>query len=185
MPKDGGAIEIIDDDVHQARQIALDATHVTWASDTFGTDAVVRMRLQTGGPLAEIASGQGGVKALLSDDENLYWITDRAGGASPATVVRYEKLTGTTTAIVEHDVCPFDMTQDATHLYWAAGDCTVSDDALLILRIRKDAAAGDTPEIVIDGREGAPLTVAVDDEFVYWIEADFELYTAQLLRTRK
>jgi hypothetical protein len=185
MPKAGGAVEIIDDDVDQPRTIAIDANSIYWGSDSFGAVAVVRTRLLGGGPVGEIASGQRGVKALLSDDTHLYWLTDGFAGLNPSRVLRYEKLTGTTTLLVEQDLCAFDMTADATHLYWATSDCSSWGGELVIFRLAKDAAAGDTPEVVVDEREGAALTLAVDDDFIYWVEADFDLFTAKIVRALK
>jgi hypothetical protein len=120
MPRNGGGISSFSNlQEPSAAGIVVAATNVYWVR----YDGMVRMRPIAGGGTTTIATGQNAALTLAQDATNLYWATNKVGGA----IMSMPKSGGTPMALATNQASPFGIAVDAAYVYWAnQGDGTVN-----------------------------------------------------------
>jgi sugar lactone lactonase YvrE len=152
-PIAGGAPALIAEDHPCVFTLAVDATHVYWASfsrdEVWAWDKASRTR-------SRLATGQVNPTGLAVDGTAVYWAS--AGGG---TVMRADKHTGEVTELATEQPWPVTVAVDETNVYWANRDGTILARAL----------AGGEPRYVAAGEPvaGFMSVLAVDSSDVYWI----------------
>lgn len=130
--------------------MVVDATHVYWNS--FGSGSVTRWNKQTGEETT-IYQGTIGGSGIAIHGGYLYWSVAHAEILPDGSLLR-APLGGGTTETLATALSPYDITVDATHVYWA--------DAGAVKKMPKEG--GPIEDLV----EAQAWGVASDDEFVYW-----------------
>ncbi len=135
--------------------IAVDATHIYWASLGAGaSDGAIKRRLRANiGPVDTVLAGIARPVAIALDGNDVFF------GREDGTIATIPK-SGGTPQLLAQDVAPgaFHMTTDATHVYWTnTGAGTVN-------RVKKSGGA----ILPLAIQQTKPWDIAVDATDVYW-----------------
>lgn len=165
-----GNVTSLASDLREPSFLALDDSTVYWIDRGDGRSrgkilGTVYKVAKQGGTRIALASDQENATSLVIDEKNLYWQASnevvrlpKAGGSrtvvfSPPSVFNAESLEGGILHI------PWALAVDEAYLYWIVA----TTDGLLA-RMPKE---GREVTILAKG-QGAPQSLAVDDESVYW-----------------
>ena len=96
------------------RSLAVDTTHVYFATNTWAVDEAIRRVPRTGGPV-ELLDDTGGAYAIAIDATHVY-AADGAGG----TIFRIPKTGGTPEVLATGQPYPFDIVVDNDAVYWSS-----------------------------------------------------------------
>jgi hypothetical protein len=158
VPVGGGAREVVDFEHGQvSRGVALDASHVYWASEY--QDSVL-VRPKSGGPIESFAlAGEGIPQSLATDGAgNLFWATWYGGIAvRPAGATSAQTFQATAG---DDDDASW-VTADAQSVYWLAGR----------KEIRSAPVGGGSPTTLATGIEHT-YTLVTDDDHVWGVSND-------------
>jgi hypothetical protein len=92
------------------RGIAVDATHVYWATQLGGT--IVKVP-KGGGTSIVLTTGVDRPRAIAIDATHVYWASDLAG-----TIGRVSKSGGPPAILADNQSLPLRVAVDGTHVYW-------------------------------------------------------------------
>lgn len=135
--------------------IAIDATHVYWASSPSGcADGKIRRMPKAGGPIVTLAANQPNPRALAVDDERVYFYD----GCGSGLLRSVPKQGG---PIVDHPIV-VEPTHDARVLALDSQNIYFNDYG--VLRIPKNGG----PQSEVDNHDFV-YGVAADDAGVHWI----------------
>jgi hypothetical protein len=139
--------------------IAVDATHVYWASSAgSGTGSVSRVP-KSGGPVEILAATESGPMQIAIDATHVYW---NDNGEGPTQGMRRVAKQGGVPEQVSKGGYPAGLALDATDLYW----CDLNDGT-----INRRSKSGGLVRVLATGQESASHIV-LDARRVYWTSAD-------------
>jgi hypothetical protein len=96
------------------RSVAVDATHVYFATGNWGVDEAIR-RIARGSNVVELLDGVGGAYAITLDATHVYAVDNHGGD-----VYRIPKDGGVPEVLVAGEPYPFDVVVDSDAVYWSS-----------------------------------------------------------------
>lgn len=153
VPKSGGTPVAIKQQSGSTSALAVDATHVywaTWQNDSGGITGRIHRKPLAGGGIQTLVTSDAQATSLAVDDSNLYWIDGLSA------VMTMPKNGGAPVEISSGKVAR--LVIDDTSVYW------VDRAEHVIMRMPK---AGGAPSVV--SRNSPPVQhFAVDEAWIYW-----------------
>ncbi|AKU94701.1 hypothetical protein AKJ09_01365 [Labilithrix luteola] len=150
-------------------RLAADATHIYVTSQTSsGGAGKLRRVAKTGGKVDVVSSGLGELWGAAVDDSNVYF--SDSGDPGTINVASKTAIDAPIIIFASQQHRPTGISLDGTNVYWANGfsGSASPDGALMMCPI-----ASCTSGITLVDHQSAPLTVAVDDKAIYWVNFDF------------
>jgi hypothetical protein len=151
---DGGPIIQIASGIDdEPRQLAVDAMDVYWSTAAGGVGRTPK----DGGELIPLVEGLEDLRELTLDEAHVYFTIGAPG--KPGSIRKVSKADAVMTTMVENEVDPGPIAQNAGYLYWARG---AKQSA-----VRSAAVSDAEPLTMVDAQAGTN-SVATDPSFVYW-----------------
>lgn len=152
LPLSGGAPIVLD--ASPATGVAVNATHVYWASN----QSLKRVTLD--GSSVEVVAPSAGVGHLALDATHVYWTSESDG-----SVRRVPLAGGTPEVLASGQLDPQHLTLDGDQVYFAnfADDGFINNDKGSVMSVKKNG----TGLQVVDSKLNHPAAVAADGT-VYW-----------------
>ena len=160
-PKGGGAPKVLAEVASPGFGcVALDASHVYWASvNEFTGEGAIRAMPKAGGPAKTVAAVTGPALYIQADQENVYW----AEGA----MMRAPKAGGGPARPLAHpETCHYvtGTALDDQYVYFTCAGVGPREDSGTVWRVAKTGGA----PILLADHQLHPSSIATDSELVYW-----------------
>jgi hypothetical protein len=148
VPKAGGEVESLAEDLYSPWDITQDATALYWGD----SDLTVRSVSKAGGCVVQLAAAQDEPQVTAVDDTHVYWVASYEGA-----VRRVPKTGGEIEDLATGQNQPFSVAVDDTHVYWSTNGGQVQDEG----GVYRAPKAGGEVEPLASG-----ITMAWDVELV-------------------
>lgn len=157
VPKNGGAVQILTEELINAGALAVRGGRVYSAS----SGGAVRYVSTAGGPLSSLTAPVGGGFAVATDQSFVYW-SSSAPSPGADTLVKTDFAGKETSVVGEPSAGMTSIAVDATHAYWT--------------RYSGDAASGAVLRVPLSGGATVALAwgtgfiqLAIDGDDIYWL----------------
>lgn len=155
--------------------IASDDQYIYWSDPgPDGQQMSLDRMPRGGGATTTIASGQGGISHIVTDGQDVFWLS--VTGASPDLTTTLRKVGRSGGAVRQLDSKATSdsgsLVLDASWIYWTTSLVTTPDQTYGSGSLRRILKDGSAPVEVLAGNLPYVFDVSIDSTFVYWTELD-------------